>query len=118
MHFQVVNPLILTLKIEVPTKEYAKSLAISLRQSTITRQASRQEASASRQIPPCECSGAGYSGRGLAQGNKQSYTPYDWRMCGLFSCLIETVANFMKTFYRAALGLLWAALAAQPLCAQ
>jgi hypothetical protein len=50
MHFQVVNPLILTLKIEVQTKKYANSLGISLRQSTITRQASRQETSATRQI--------------------------------------------------------------------
>jgi hypothetical protein len=52
MHFQVVNPLILTLKIEVRTKKYANSLAISLRQSTISRQVNRQEAAANRQIRP------------------------------------------------------------------
>jgi hypothetical protein len=38
MHFQVVNPLILTLTIDVQMKKSAKSLAISLRQSTIARQ--------------------------------------------------------------------------------
>src|ERR1700720_180861 len=30
----------------------------------------------------------------------------------------QTIAHFMKTFYRLALGLLWGAFAARPLCAQ
>jgi hypothetical protein len=38
IHFQTVNPLIITLKIDLPAKKYANPLAISLCQSTTNRQ--------------------------------------------------------------------------------